>query len=145
MQTYSRYMSRFTGRDYETVRKDMSRNRYFTAQQAVDYGLVDRVLAPDDKQTLELQVRAASRSWGSWCLVQWLLQNPSNPILAVAFNPLHVEEDSSMAAPAALGQLPAALVPRGCVLPELISAQEAHGWAIVLLPSPGAQATASSM
>ena len=56
MQTYSRYMARFTGRDYETVRKDMSRNRYFTAQQAVDYGLVDRVLAPDDKQTLELQV-----------------------------------------------------------------------------------------
>ena len=48
-------MARFTGRDYETVRKDMSRNRYFTAQQAVDYGLVDRVLAPDDKQTLELQ------------------------------------------------------------------------------------------
>ena len=56
VQTYSRYMAHFTGKDYATVRKDMSRNRYFTAQQAVDYGLVDRVLAPDDRQTLELQV-----------------------------------------------------------------------------------------
>lgn len=50
-------MAHFTGKDYATVRKDMSRNRYFNAQQAVDYGLVDRVLAPDDRQTLELQVR----------------------------------------------------------------------------------------
>ena len=56
VQTYSRYMAHFTGKDYATVRKDMSRNRYYTAQQAVDYGLVDRILAPDDRQTLELQV-----------------------------------------------------------------------------------------
>jgi ATP-dependent Clp protease protease subunit len=33
-----------TGLSKEQVRKDMERDRFFTAEQAVEYGLVDRVL-----------------------------------------------------------------------------------------------------
>ena len=33
-----------TGLSQEQVRKDMERDRFFTADQAVEYGLVDRVL-----------------------------------------------------------------------------------------------------
>jgi ATP-dependent Clp protease protease subunit len=33
-----------TGRPTEEVRNDMERDRFFTAEQAVEYGLVDRVL-----------------------------------------------------------------------------------------------------
>jgi len=43
-QTYVDFLSNFTGRDAETVRKDVGRNRYFTPQQAIEYGLVDRIV-----------------------------------------------------------------------------------------------------
>jgi ATP-dependent Clp protease protease subunit len=43
-QTYVDFLSSFTGKDKETVRKDVGRNRYFTPQQAIDYGLVDRIV-----------------------------------------------------------------------------------------------------
>jgi ATP-dependent Clp protease, protease subunit len=33
-----------TGRPAETVREDMERDRFFTAEQALEYGLVDRVI-----------------------------------------------------------------------------------------------------
>jgi ATP-dependent Clp protease protease subunit len=33
-----------TGRPTEGVRNDMERARFFTSEQAVEYGLVDRVL-----------------------------------------------------------------------------------------------------
>jgi ATP-dependent Clp protease protease subunit len=33
-----------TGKSTEQVRSDMERDRFFTAEQAVEYGLVDRVL-----------------------------------------------------------------------------------------------------
>ena len=33
-----------TGRDTEDVRKDMERDRFFTAEQALEYGMIDRVL-----------------------------------------------------------------------------------------------------
>ena len=36
--------SHHTGRSTEEVRADMERDRFFTAEQAVEYGLVDRVL-----------------------------------------------------------------------------------------------------
>ena len=34
-----------TGRDEEEIRDDMERDRFFTPEQAVEYGLVDAVLA----------------------------------------------------------------------------------------------------
>ncbi len=35
----------FTGRTAEEVHSDMERDRFFTAEQALEYGLIDRVLA----------------------------------------------------------------------------------------------------
>jgi len=44
-----------TGQSVERVHDDMDRDRYFTAQQACDYGLIDRVIASH-----ELSPRAAA-------------------------------------------------------------------------------------
>jgi ATP-dependent Clp protease protease subunit len=33
-----------TGRDFDTLRTDMERDNFMTAQEAVDYGLADRVI-----------------------------------------------------------------------------------------------------
>jgi len=39
-------LSRFTGRKYEDIRKDLTRDLYLTAPEAVEYGLIDKVLLP---------------------------------------------------------------------------------------------------
>jgi len=39
-----------TGRDYETIERDTDRDIYFSAQQAVDYGLIDNVLDLTEKK-----------------------------------------------------------------------------------------------
>lgn len=39
-------LARHTGQDIETVRADTDRDRWMTADQAVAYGLVDRILSP---------------------------------------------------------------------------------------------------
>jgi ATP-dependent Clp protease protease subunit len=36
-------LMRFTGRDYDTIRKDLTRDLYLTAPEAVEYGLIDKV------------------------------------------------------------------------------------------------------
>ena len=45
-------IARHTGRDVEEVERDGNRDRYFSAQEAADYGLVDEVLSttPDVKK-----------------------------------------------------------------------------------------------
>jgi ATP-dependent Clp protease, protease subunit len=40
--------ARHTGQDTERVHDDMERDRFFTAEEAVEYGLVDRVIARHD-------------------------------------------------------------------------------------------------
>jgi ATP-dependent Clp protease protease subunit len=35
---------RHTGRDFDTLRNDMERDNFMTAQEAVDYGLADKVI-----------------------------------------------------------------------------------------------------
>lgn len=52
-QTYVHFMSKFTGRDQDEVRKDVGRNRYFTPEQAIEYGIIDRVVAPSDEVAIE--------------------------------------------------------------------------------------------
>jgi ATP-dependent Clp protease protease subunit len=37
--------ARHTGQPLERVHDDMDRDRYFTAEQALDYGLIDRVIS----------------------------------------------------------------------------------------------------
>jgi ATP-dependent Clp protease protease subunit len=39
-------LSRHTGQDIERIRRDTDRDRWLTADEAVEYGLVDTVLAP---------------------------------------------------------------------------------------------------
>ncbi|MFC9894479.1 ClpP family protease [Nocardia sp. NPDC127579] len=41
-------LAEHTGQTVETLRHDTDRDRVFTAQAAIDYGIVDRVLAPQD-------------------------------------------------------------------------------------------------
>ncbi|GAB2664520.1 ClpP family protease [Nocardia goodfellowii] len=41
-------LSKHTGQSVETLRHDTDRDRVFTAQAAIDYGIVDQVLAPRD-------------------------------------------------------------------------------------------------
>ena len=42
----NKVLSRHTGQDLEQVRSDTDRDRWMTAEQAVSYGLVDRILSP---------------------------------------------------------------------------------------------------
>ncbi len=42
----SQVLARHTGQDIEQVRRDTERDRWMTAEQAVEYGLVDRILSP---------------------------------------------------------------------------------------------------
>jgi ATP-dependent Clp protease, protease subunit len=44
--------ARHTGRSTEEVHRDMERDRFFTAEQARDYGLVDRVISSHDLTTV---------------------------------------------------------------------------------------------
>src|SRR5690606_12410868 len=39
-------LARHTGQDIERIRTDTDRDRWMTADQAVEYGLVDRILSP---------------------------------------------------------------------------------------------------
>jgi len=41
----NRLMAEHTGQDYEKVARDTDRDNFLSAQESVDYGLVDQVLA----------------------------------------------------------------------------------------------------
>eukprot|EP00173_Palmaria_palmata_P004810 Plantae.Rhodophyta-Palmaria_palmata.ctg7330.p1 GENE.Plantae.Rhodophyta-Palmaria_palmata.ctg7330~~Plantae.Rhodophyta-Palmaria_palmata.ctg7330.p1 ORF type:complete len:267 (+),score=41.05 Plantae.Rhodophyta-Palmaria_palmata.ctg7330:127-927(+) len=43
----------FTGKDYESVKKDLKRDMYLTAPEAREYGLIDQVLMPQDSGPTE--------------------------------------------------------------------------------------------
>jgi len=42
--TYMSLMAEFTGKKIEQVREDLDRTRYFTPNQAIEYGLIDKVI-----------------------------------------------------------------------------------------------------
>ena len=42
--TYMGFMSEFSGKPVEVVKEELDRRRYFTPQQAIEYGLIDRVI-----------------------------------------------------------------------------------------------------
>jgi ATP-dependent Clp protease protease subunit len=46
-------LARFTGRPKEQLRKEVGRNRYFTPQQAIEYGIIDKVVTPQDGSQIE--------------------------------------------------------------------------------------------
>ena len=43
-QTYVDFLTQFTGKKKEDVRKDVGRTRYFTPDEAIEYGLIDKVI-----------------------------------------------------------------------------------------------------
>ena len=43
-------LAKHTGHSVEKVKRDLNRPRYFSPEDAVDYGLIDRVLESEDKQ-----------------------------------------------------------------------------------------------
>ena len=47
-QTLNEIIAKHTGQSVEQVAKDGERDKYFTAQEAKDYGLVDEVFSPED-------------------------------------------------------------------------------------------------
>lgn len=62
-QEYVEMISRFTGRPQDEVRKDVGRNRYFTPESAIEYGLIDRVVSRKDmaidKKNYEAMLKAS--------------------------------------------------------------------------------------
>ena len=46
---YFGFMEAFTGKDKETISKDMSRTKYFTPEKAIEYGLIDKVISKGDR------------------------------------------------------------------------------------------------
>jgi ATP-dependent Clp protease protease subunit len=44
-------LAQHTGRDEDQVRKDIERDKFFTAQEAKEYGLVDEVLTMIKRKT----------------------------------------------------------------------------------------------
>lgn len=51
-QTFINIMEKHTGKDYETLERDIDRNYYMSAADAKDYGIIDRVVSPRDKNAL---------------------------------------------------------------------------------------------
>jgi ATP-dependent Clp protease protease subunit len=49
-QTLNEIIARHTGKSVEQVAKDGERDKFFSAQEAKDYGLVDEVFAPEKKK-----------------------------------------------------------------------------------------------
>ncbi|CAD7702816.1 unnamed protein product [Ostreobium quekettii] len=52
-ETYIDFLTGFTGRDKDEIKKDSGRNRYFTPEQAIEYGLIDKVVQPEDTMISE--------------------------------------------------------------------------------------------
>lgn len=45
---YLKFLSDFTGVDQDQVYKDCERDKYFTPEQAIEYGLIDRIVKPEE-------------------------------------------------------------------------------------------------
>lgn len=52
-EIYVDHLARYTGQDKATLRKDVGRNRYFTPEQAIEYGLIDSVVTPSSNVAME--------------------------------------------------------------------------------------------
>jgi ATP-dependent Clp protease protease subunit len=53
--------SRHTGQPIDRVHEDMERDRYMTAEQAVEYGLIDRVISSHELNRMSTGFRAAGQ------------------------------------------------------------------------------------
>eukprot|EP01023_Acetabularia_acetabulum_P036184 TRINITY_DN3423_c0_g1_i3.p1 TRINITY_DN3423_c0_g1~~TRINITY_DN3423_c0_g1_i3.p1 ORF type:complete len:349 (+),score=52.42 TRINITY_DN3423_c0_g1_i3:37-1047(+) len=51
--TYVDFLHDFTGKEKEDLRHDIARNKYFTPEDALEYGLIDKVVKPSDRLAIE--------------------------------------------------------------------------------------------
>lgn len=51
--TYVEFMAKFTGRDLDEVAKDCGRDKYFTPAAAIEYGIVDRIISPEEDVAMD--------------------------------------------------------------------------------------------
>src|SRR3712207_7926969 len=64
-------LSRHSGQDIETVRRDIERDKILTAAEAVDYGLIDEVITTrKDRKSTRLNSSHANISYAVFCLKQ---------------------------------------------------------------------------
>lgn len=47
MDTYVDFLSMSTGKEKEQLRQDSGRNKYFTPEEAIEYGIIDKVVQPE--------------------------------------------------------------------------------------------------
>ena len=59
--TQVRLLSFHTGHSEAEIAEDIARPKYFNPYEAVDYGIIDRVLEPDD-EAVKAVVRAAQQT-----------------------------------------------------------------------------------
>lgn len=69
--TYVELMSEYTGRDIETVKKESGRDKYLTPEDAIEYGLMDKVVESEEAMIMErdydrmlLESQAMARQMG---------------------------------------------------------------------------------
>jgi ATP-dependent protease ClpP protease subunit len=62
-------LSRHTGHSSEKIKRDINRPRYFSPSDAVDYGLIDRVLEAEDKD-VSSALEAISKGKYEWDLAE---------------------------------------------------------------------------
>ena len=62
-----RLLSKHTGNDEDKISEDISRPTYFSAYDAQDYGLIDRVLESEEKDVTEA-LEAISKGKYEWNL-----------------------------------------------------------------------------
>jgi hypothetical protein len=60
-------LAKHTGNDEEKIRHDINRPKYFSAYDALDYGLIDRVLESEEKDVTEA-LESISRGKYEWNL-----------------------------------------------------------------------------
>ena len=60
-------LSKHTGKDAEQVKRDINRPKYFSPYDAVDYGLVDKVLESEERDVTEA-LESISRGKYEWNL-----------------------------------------------------------------------------
>src|SRR3954452_17058536 len=68
-----------TGQTVERVHDDMDRDRYFTSEQAQEYGLIDRVIESHEVRRLSAGVRANGHGGGERRTTSERTEKPSRP------------------------------------------------------------------
>lgn len=65
LQTYVDLMARFTGREKEEVRKVVGRNKYWTPEDAIEFGIIDKIVRPGGQLAVDVKnYEAALKSQG---------------------------------------------------------------------------------